>query len=72
MNAARLQLAHQFRVRMQCPGDDHQTGGVGIQSMHDAGARQLRKLRCMEQQPVQQRAGPVAGGRMHHQSRAAC
>ncbi len=36
--------------------------------MHDAGTRYLGRARMPGQQTVEQGAGPVAGGRVHHQS----
>ena len=53
-------------------GHDHQAGGVLVEPVHDArpldpaDAGQARA--AMGDQRVDQRAGGVAGGRMHHQA----
>ena len=49
----------------------HQAGGILVQPVHDAGAlhpADARKARAaMRDQRIDQRAGRVSGGRMHHQ-----
>src|SRR5690625_91619 len=59
---------HQARVRGQRPRHHHQAGGVLVQAVHDARARQVGQRRIVVQQPVQQRAVGVAGARVHDQA----
>lgn len=57
----------QGRHGLQGLADHHQTGGVLVQAVHDAGAGQLNCGWVMRQQAIQQGSRPVAGRRMHHQ-----
>ena len=66
LDRARGQLRHQIVIRRQGLGHHHQSRGVFVQSMHDARSRQLRRPSVMGQQGIQNRARPVACGRMHH------
>ena len=54
-------------MRAQAAGDDEQTAGVLVQTMHDAAARQLRRFREMVQQGVEQGAVRVARSGMDDQ-----
>ena len=49
-------------------GHQHQAGGILVQPVHDAGARQAGSAGVMGQQPVQQGAAPMPGGGVHHQT----
>ena len=53
-------------------GHHHQAGGVLVEPVHDAGpldaADARQAVAAMGDQRVDQRAGGVAGGRMHHQA----
>ena len=64
-----LQLGHQIGLRLDGFGDNHQAGGVFIQTMNDTCTRDLGQLRAMVQQRVQQRAVLVSCRRVHHQAR---
>ena len=59
---------HQRGHRGQGPGHHHQAGGVLVQPVHDAGARQFGQLRVVVQQGVEQGAGGVARAGVHHQA----
>ena len=67
LDFARLDGAHQRRVRFERARDDHQAARVLVEPMHDARPRHLRELRVEVQQRVLQRAGRVAGAWMHDQ-----
>ena len=54
---------------LACTGHHHQAAGVLVQAMHDACAGHFAGLRVQRQQTIEQRAAPVARGRMHHQTR---
>ncbi len=68
LHLARGDRPHQRRDRRRRLAHDHQAGGVLVEPVHDAGARQRRGAGMVREQPVEQRARPVARGRVHHQS----
>jgi len=49
-------------------GDNQQTGGVLVEPVHDAGARQFGHLRHAMQEGIEQRAMTVAAAGMDHQA----
>mmetsp|Transcript_42326 Transcript_42326/g.99429 ORF Transcript_42326/g.99429 Transcript_42326/m.99429 type:complete len:417 (-) Transcript_42326:2726-3976(-) len=60
-------LARQRGDGFQRLADHHQAAGVLVEAVHDARTRQPRRRRMVGQQPVHQRARPVARGRVHDQ-----
>ena len=68
LHAAVLQLLHQVVLRGQRFGHHHQAAGVFVQAVHDAGARHLAQFGAVREQAVEQRARPVAGGGVNHQT----
>ena len=60
LDAAFLQLSDQVRMRTQRARDQHESGGVLVEAMDDAGTRQLRQFREGMQQTVQQSAFVMA------------
>ena len=62
-----LKNGSQVMVRGQIAGHHHDARCFHIQAMHDTGPGQLRQLRRMGQQGVDQGAIGVAGGGMNHQ-----
>ena len=69
MHFARGQLFDQRGVRRQRARDDHDAGGVLVEAVDDAGARQRVERRIAMQQRIDQRAGRIAGAGMHDQAR---
>jgi len=67
LNAARLQLLDQPVVRTQIARYHHHAGGVLVESMHYAGARQLLQTRVVREQAVDQCSVPMPGRGMNHQ-----
>jgi hypothetical protein len=65
---ALCQLPGQRRQCAFAGCDDHQTGGVLVEAVHDACAGQHRQRRPVMQQAIEQRAPPVSRGRMHDQT----
>ena len=53
-------------LRRQRFGHHHQTAGVFIEPVHNAGARNLRQRGVVCQKAVEQRAAPIACRRVHH------
>ena len=49
-------------------GNHNQAGGIFIQTMNDAGARQMCKHRVIGQQPIEQGPLPITCRRVHHQT----
>ncbi len=66
-DAARLQLLDQAGLRLQGLGHDHQAGGVLVQAMNDAGARDVDQIRYVMQQRIEQCAVGVARSGVHDQ-----
>jgi hypothetical protein len=62
---ARLQLLGQRSVRQRRARDHEQPAGVLVEAMHDAAPRKQPQRRVPVQQPVLQRAMPIAGGRVN-------
>lgn len=67
-HATRLQLCDQAGMSLEGLGDHHQTGGVLVQAMDDAGTRHVLEPRHMVQQGVEQCAIGMPSSWMHHQS----
>ncbi len=67
-DTATLQLGDQLGLRLNGLGDHHQTSGVLVQTVHDAGTRDIDDVRHMVQQGIEQRAVGVTGSRVHHQT----
>ena len=65
---ARGDVAHQAGDALERAAHHHQARGVLVEPVHDARARQRGGVRVAEQDAVEQRARPVARGRMHHQA----
>jgi hypothetical protein len=65
-DGARLKLAHQIGLCLQCFGDDQQAAGVLVQAMHNTSAWNLIIGRQMMQQRIKQGAAPVTATRMHN------
>ena len=64
-----LKLHTEIAVRRVLLGDDDDAAGVAVEPVDDAGpvvAVEVAELGEVETQGVDQRAGPVALGRMHH------
>jgi hypothetical protein len=57
----------QGRDRLQRAAHHHQPARVLVQAVHDARARQRSGVGPRVQQAVEQRPGPVAGSRVHHE-----
>ena len=66
---ALLQLVHQVGLRLQGLGHDHQTGGVLVQAVDDAGTWHVDDVGHVMQQGVEQGTAGMAGSRVHHQAR---
>ncbi len=68
MNIARLQLFDERGVRRKRARDDHDAGGILVEPVHDARARDFGETRIEMQQRILQRAARLAGARMDDQS----
>lgn len=68
LDFAPLELLHQSGVGLQCARDQQAAAGVLVEAMNQSGTRQGRQLRIEVQEPVDQRAGGIAGAGMNHQS----
>lgn len=68
-NFTRLQRFHQPGLRRHGFRHHHQTGGVFIQTVHDAGTRHVGDFRVMMQQRIEHRAVRVTGARCTTKSR---
>ncbi len=66
-DTAVLQLSNQLCLRLDGLGHHHQTGGVLVQAVDDAGTRYVDDIRHMVQQCVEQGAIGVARSRVDHQ-----
>ena len=66
-NFTRLQRFHQPGLRRHGFRHHHQSGGVFIQTVHNAGTRHVGDFRVMMQQRIEHRAVRVTGARVHHQ-----
>ena len=62
-----LQLGDQVGMGLQGLGHHHESGGVLVQAMDDAGTRHAVQRGYVVQQGIEQGAVGMAGGRMHHQ-----
>ena len=67
MHGTRRQLFDQSGMGAQRTRHHHQTGGVLVEPVHDAGTRQLRQFRIIMQQGIDHGAARISGTRMHHQ-----
>jgi hypothetical protein len=66
--AARLQLTDQIRVRSERLRHNEHPACFLIKPMYDTGARQVRDLRCMFEQRVEERPLPISASGMHDES----
>ncbi len=67
-DAPALQLRNQLRLRLNGLGHHHKAGGVLVQAVHDAAARDIDDVRHVVQQGIEQGAISVPGGRVNHQA----
>lgn len=65
-DTATLQLGNQLGLRLNGLGHHHQTGGVLVQAVDDAGTRDIDDVRYVVQQCVEQGAIGVASSRVDH------
>src|ERR1700730_12555128 len=59
----------QARVRLFRARDDHEPRGVAVEPMHDAGTSGISAGDVALEQPLDERAGRMPGGGMHHEAR---
>jgi outer membrane protein assembly factor BamD len=67
-NAAILHLSHESSLRLQGFGNDQQTAGVFVESMHNAGAWYRVQRGCMREKSILQSALPVSIAGMDDQA----
>ncbi len=63
--------AHQILQTSVCllrPRDDHEPGGVAVETMHDAGTPRISSRDVMFEQALHERARRVPGSRMHNET----
>jgi hypothetical protein len=64
-----LKLAYQFCLRFQGLSHHHESSGVAVEPMDDAGSRKVSQVRKVRQQSIEQGPTWVAGCGMHHEAR---